>query len=104
MYLDKLMTIERSLWSKLYVTASELSVEIGNVYMLSALCGICKIYKEGIEKLRNNGELKTLVEKVYIECKVAGAIYNRRRFQEYRELEMQHDILEALSEIKDYED
>lgn len=89
---------------KIYVTASELSVEIGNVYMLSALCGMCKIYKEGIEKLRNNGELKTLVEKVYIECKAAGAIYNRRRFQGYRELEMQHDILEVLSEIKDYED
>ena len=53
--------------------------------MLSALCGMCKIYKEGIEKLRNNGELKTLVEKVYIECKAAGAIYNRRRFQGYRE-------------------
>ncbi len=56
------------------------------------------------EKLRNKGDLEKQVKNVYVECEAAGAIYNRRRFQEYRELEMQHDIWEALSEIKDYED
>lgn len=89
---------------KIFVTTQELCVEPGNVYMLSALCGICKIYEEGIEKLQDKGELDQRVKNVYKDCKTASAIYNRRRFQGYKELEIQHDILETLSGIKDYED
>ncbi len=48
------------------------------------------------EKLRNKGDLEKQVKNVYVECEAAGAIHNRRRFQGYSELEMQHDILEAL--------
>ncbi len=48
------------------------------------------------EKLRNKGDLEKQVKDVYVECEAAGAIHNRRRFQGYSELEMQHDILEAL--------
>lgn len=56
--------------------------------MLSALCEICKIYKEGIVQFQDKGELEKQVKKIYEDCKIAGAIYNRSQFRGYKELEV----------------
>ncbi len=77
----------------------EQAVEPGSIYALSALCGMCRIYKEGIENLKDNNALEKRVRLVYKDCAAAHAIYLKHRFREYKELEMQRDVLRELSEV-----
>lgn len=86
---------------KRWVTSSELAVEPGSFYTLAALCGICRIYEDGIEKLKQDKDdaLKKRVYSVYQNCAAADAIYRKHRFREYKELEVQRDVLERLSGI-----
>lgn len=77
----------------------EQAVEPGNIYALSALCGMCRIYEEGIENLKENNKLEERVKRVYNDCAAAHAIYLKRRFREYKNLEIQRDVLEKLSGI-----
>lgn len=83
---------------KTYVTTPELSVEPGYIYVLSALCGMCRLYADGIDKLDKEG-MEKRVEIIYKDCKAASAIYRRHKFSRYKELETQRDILERLTEI-----
>lgn len=88
----------------------EQAVEPGSIYTLSALCGMCRIYKDGIENLKKDGksnqdnELEKRVRRVYKDCAAAHAIYLKRRFRKYKELEIQRNVLEKLSEIQYEED
>lgn len=84
---------------KLLVTTAERAVDPGIIYTLSALCGMCQIYADGISNLQEAGTLKQRVDDVYKDCEAAGAIYLKHRFREYRELEIQRDVLEKLSGI-----
>lgn len=96
---------------KRWVTSSEVAVEPGSFYTLAALCGICRIYEDGIENLRNmaaendeKNELEKRVRSVYKDCEAAEAIYLKHRFREYKELEVQRNVLDKLSEIPYGED
>lgn len=86
---------------KRWVTSSELAVEPGSFYTLAALCGICRIYEDDIEKLKQEKDdaLEKRVRSVYKDCAAADAIYHKHRFREYKELEVQRDVLEKLSGI-----
>lgn len=84
---------------KRFATNAEHAVESGSIYTLSALCGICRIYADGIDNLQESGTLERRVGRVYKDCAAANAIYLKHRFREYRELEVQRDVLEKLSGI-----
>ncbi len=90
---------------KTYMTAPDMVLEPGNIYVFSALCGICQLYSKGIDKARetDGAEFEKFVKNIYRDCEAAGAIYNRRKFSRYKELEIQRDILEKLSGIPYYE-
>lgn len=79
-------------------------VEPGSIYSLAALCGMCQIYADGIDNLQKNNKLEERVLSVYKDCDAANAIYRKRRFREYRELEIQRDVLKELSGIENIED
>lgn len=85
---------------KLLATTTDRFVEPGSIYTLSALCGMCRIYVDGIGELQEKGTLRERVGRVYKDCAAANAIYNKRRFREYRELEVQREVLERLSGIE----
>lgn len=107
-YIDKCKRITPSV---------EQAVEPGSIYTLSALCGMCRIYADGIENLKpddkpklddksksddkpeQKNELEIRVRRVYKDCAAAHAIYLKRRFSKYKELEIQRNVLEQLSEI-----
>lgn len=85
---------------KLLATTTERAVEPGSIYTLSALCGMCRIYADGISVLQEQGMLEQRVGRVYKDCAAAQAIYYKRRFREYRELEVQREVLGRLSGIE----
>lgn len=85
---------------KIFATTTEQAVEPGSIYTLSALCGMCRIYKEKIDVLREKEDFEKRVRSVYKDCEAAHAIYLKRRFREYRELEIQCKVLEKLSGIQ----
>lgn len=95
---------------KRLVTSTELAVEPGSIYTIAALCGMCRIYEDGIENLKKEAAenaaknvaenpLKERVYSIYKDCEATEAIYLKHRFREYKELEVQRNVLEKLSEI-----
>lgn len=83
---------------KTFVTTSELSVEPGYIYVLSALCRMCILYEVGIDTLEKD-KMEECVRAIYKDCEAASAIYHRHKFSRYKELETQRDILERLSGV-----
>lgn len=83
---------------KSYVSVPQPSIEPGYVYMLSALCGISKLYSIGLDSLDEENKKKQ-IDQIYRDCEATSAAYRRNRFSNYKNLETQRDILEKLSGI-----
>jgi tetratricopeptide (TPR) repeat protein len=82
--------------SKSFVVAFQPAIEVGSLYMLSALCGMAALYKEGINL---DHDISQRVHQIYKDCEAAEAAHRRKRLPHFGNLEVQRDVLEKLSGI-----
>lgn len=80
------------------------SVESGYIYFLSVLCRIAKFQKnynsEKTDILKDKESVVKEVSTIYKECKIAATIHRKVKIQRYKELEIQREIIEKLTDIE----